>query len=91
MHCLRLYFECIELMREGRITLPRPEKEILIEVRSGDWTMEKFLREAERLQAEAEQSAIMSPLPDDVPKETISQLVAEAHLSFWKNAEVSEA
>jgi hypothetical protein len=84
MHCLRLYFECIELMREGRITLPRPEKEILIEVRSGEWTMEKFLREAERLQTEAEQSAVTSPLPDDVPKEVISQLVAKAHLSFWR-------
>lgn len=38
MHCLRLYYECIELMSQGRITLPRPEKDLLIEVRSGLWT-----------------------------------------------------
>src|SRR5437867_4330062 len=30
MHTLRLLYEGIELMREGRITLPRPEKELLI-------------------------------------------------------------
>ncbi len=32
MHCLRLLFECIELMRKGRISLPRPEKDLLIEL-----------------------------------------------------------
>src|SRR5262249_25970026 len=40
MHGLRLLYECKELMQTGRITLPRPEKEILIEVRSGAWTFE---------------------------------------------------
>ena len=84
MHCLRLFFECIELMREGKITLPRPEKDLLIEVRSGAWTLESFLREAERLQQEAEKSAMTSLLPDDVPREAISDLIANAHLSFWK-------
>jgi hypothetical protein len=83
MHCLRLFFECIELMREGLITLPRPEKDLLIEVRSGEWPLERFLRMAEKLQFEAEQSAMNSPLPDDVPREEISALIAKAHLSFW--------
>ncbi len=49
MHCLRLYLECIELMRFGTITLPRPEREYLIEARSGEWTLEKFRAEADRL------------------------------------------
>ena len=53
MHCLRLFFECIELMREGRITLPRPERELLVEVRSGEWTLERFLREAKLLHLDA--------------------------------------
>jgi predicted nucleotidyltransferase len=89
MHCLRLFFECIELMREGRITLPRPEKDLLIEVRSGAWTLEKFLREAEALRLEAEASAISSSLPDEVSKEAISALIAKNHLSFWTNASLS--
>jgi hypothetical protein len=70
-------------MREGNITLPRPEKDLLIEVRSGEWTLEKFLREAETLRIEAEESAASSTLPDEVSKEAISVLIANAHLSFW--------
>jgi predicted nucleotidyltransferase len=83
MHCLRLYFECIELMREGRISLPRPEKGLLIEVRSGVWTLERFLREAQALRLEAESAAAYSPLPDEVSREAISAVIAKAHLSFW--------
>jgi predicted nucleotidyltransferase len=84
MHCLRLLFECIKLMREGKISLPRPEKDLLIKVRSGVWTLDKFLQEAEALRFEAEGAAASSPLPDEVSKEAISELIAEAHLSFWQ-------
>jgi hypothetical protein len=54
MHCLRLYLECIELMKFGTITLPRPERDFLVEVRSGGWTLERFHSEATRLRMEAE-------------------------------------
>jgi predicted nucleotidyltransferase len=84
MHCLRLYFECIELMREGRISLPRPERDLLIDVRSGAWTLERFLREAETLRLAAEQASICSTLPSEVSRKAISALIAKAHLSFWK-------
>ncbi len=83
MHCLRLLFECIELMREGRITLPRPERELLIEVRRGAWTLERFLREAEMLEKEARLSAETSGLLDRVDREALSKLIAEAHLAVW--------
>jgi len=56
---------------------------LLIEVRSGAWTLEKFLGEAEALRLEAEGSAVSSSLPDEVSKEAISDLIAKAHLSFW--------
>lgn len=83
MHCLRLYFECIELMERGRITLPRPERELLIEVRSGAWTMERFLAEAETLRLRAVAVALSSDLPETVDRRRISDLLAETHLSFW--------
>jgi predicted nucleotidyltransferase len=84
MHCLRLLFECIELMRLGRITLPRPERELLVEVRQGAWPLERFLREAEMLEKEARLSAERSELPDTVDREAISMLVSDAHLAFWE-------
>jgi hypothetical protein len=85
MHCLRLYFECIELMRDGTITLPRPEKDLLIAVRQGGWTLERFRAEADLLRLEAERSAAESALPDRVDLEAISTLIANVHLDAWRN------
>lgn len=84
MHGLRLLYECIELMLHGRITLPRPEKELLIEVRSGEWTMEKVLRQVQELTRQAELAVAQSPLPEQIEKHAISRLVAEIHLEFWR-------
>jgi len=83
MHCLRLYFECIELMREGRITLPRPEKDLLIAVRRGEWTLEQFRAEAAALHVEAERAAAESRLPESVDRGVISELIAGIHLAWW--------
>jgi predicted nucleotidyltransferase len=83
MHCLRLLYECSELMTEGKITLPRPEKGLLIEVRSGSWTLDRFLQEADSLRAATEAAAASSNLPDCVDAGAISSLVARVHLEFW--------
>lgn len=83
MHCLRLYLECIELMRFGTITLPRPEHEYLIAARSGEWTLEKFLEEADRLNREAESSTLASSLPESVDLGAISRLIAKVYLTAW--------
>jgi hypothetical protein len=84
MHCLRLYLECIELMRLGTITLPRPEREFLIEARSGNWTLERFLSEAEGLRREAEDAAQKSSLPETVDVRAISELLAKVYLTAWQ-------
>jgi predicted nucleotidyltransferase len=83
MHCLRLYFECIELMTQGRITLPRPERELLIGVRQGLWTLEQFRAEAMALRTEAERVAAASSLPDKVDLFAVSDLLASVHLQIW--------
>jgi hypothetical protein len=84
MHCLRLYLECIELMRFGRITLPRPEREYLIEVRTGAWPLERFAAEAKRLRLEAEETSATSPLPYRVDLGAISALISTVTLDAWR-------
>ncbi len=88
MHCLRLLFECSELMQEGTITLPRPEKDLLVEVRSGAWTLERFVEEAALLRASTEAATASSVLPDSVDYLEISKLVAHVHLEFWNEARI---
>jgi predicted nucleotidyltransferase len=84
MHGLRLLYECMELMQHGRVTLPRPEKDLLIEVRSGSWTFERVLAHAQRMFREVEDAVKTSPLPEKVDNTAISKLVAEMHLKFWR-------
>jgi uncharacterized protein len=83
MHGLRLLYECLELMAHKTITLPRPEKDLLIEVRSGEWTLEQVLAHAQKISAEVEVAVSNSPLPENVNRELISKLVAQVHLEFW--------
>lgn len=85
MHGLRLLYECLELMAHRRITLPRPEKDLLIEVRSGEWPLERVLAHAKTLAREVEEAVASSPLPEKVDRYAISRLVAKAHLDFWKS------
>jgi uncharacterized protein len=83
MHGLRLLYECKELMTLGRITLPRPEKELLVEVRSGHWTFDRVLDHARNLLQEVQDAVAGSPLPETVDRNAISALVAQVHLAFW--------
>lgn len=84
MHGLRLLYECLELMKDRQITLPRPEKDLLIEVRSGEWTLERVLAHAKKLMKEVEEAVASSPLPETIDRTAISRLVAQIHLAFWK-------
>ena len=83
MHGLRLLYECLELMTHRSITLPRPEKDLLIEVRGGAWTLERVLAHAKKLAIEVEETVANSPLPEKVDRSAISELVAQVHLEFW--------
>ncbi|MGZ7074020.1 MAG: DNA polymerase beta superfamily protein [Candidatus Angelobacter sp.] len=85
MHGLRLLYECLELMAHRRITLPRPEKDLLIEVRTGEWPLEKVLSHSQKLANAVEEAVASSPLPERVDRAAISKLVAQVHLEFWKH------
>jgi predicted nucleotidyltransferase len=84
MHGLRLLYECLELMAHRRITLPRPEKELLIEVRTGEWRLDRVLAHAKKLAKEVEVAVANSALPEKVDRAAISRLVSQVHLEFWK-------
>ncbi|HLJ29454.1 MAG TPA: nucleotidyltransferase domain-containing protein [Candidatus Angelobacter sp.] len=83
MHTLRLLYEGIELMECAHITLPRPEKELLIEVRSGAWPLEKFIHHAEVLSGKLSEAAAKSKLPELADRRAVSTLIAKAHLQHW--------
>lgn len=83
MHTLRLLFECKELLEQANITLPRPEKDLLIRVRTGEVPRERVLQMAETLFLQIEDAEKNSLLPERVDRGAISRLVAGAYQAHW--------
>jgi hypothetical protein len=85
MHVIRLLNEGIELMRTGTITLPRPEKELLVTIRTGNYgPLERGVELANSLFAQLEQAEIESRLPEKVDKLEVSKLVSKTYLQYWR-------
>ena len=83
MHTLRLLYECKEIVSDGVMTLPRPERDILIRVRTGKYSMEKVLSMAERLFRECEAAVAESSLPEKIDRVAVSLLVARTYRKAW--------
>jgi len=83
MHVIRLYGEARELMQNGRITLPRPNKEELIAIRMGKYSLGEIQELGRQLESEALAARASSPLPDSVDRDAISRLITDVHLQLW--------
>jgi len=83
MHVIRLYGEAKELMEHGRITLARPNRDELIEIRKAKYSLTEIQELGAQLESEALAAQATSPLKDTVDRSAISGLLAEVHLQFW--------
>jgi hypothetical protein len=71
MHVIHLYGEAKELMEHGRITLPRPNRDELIEIRRGKYSLTEIRELGAQLESEALAAQATSPLPVEVDRSTI--------------------
>ncbi len=83
MHAIRLLYECRELVTTGKITLPRPERDLLIRVRTGKYSMNKVLAMAQEQFAKCEEAARASSLPEKIDRVAVSRLLAESYRKAW--------
>ena len=87
MHTLRLLYECKELLSDGTITMPRPERDFLIRVRTGKYSMEKVVTMAQKLFMECEEAAKSSSLPERVDRAAVSRLLTDSYRKAWDATE----
>ena len=83
MHMIRSMDECLELLQTGYMTFPRPNAATLLEIRRGEWGLERVKAEYNRLRAAVQEAEKTSPLPPQCDRETINKLVVEAILDHW--------
>lgn len=84
-HYLRLLYECRELLKEHHLTLPRPqpERQHLIDVRSGKFRQEEVFQAGRELTAECAALLSTSRLPEQVDAAALSAMIAAAYQSHW--------
>lgn len=73
-HLIRLLRMGIEFLSDGELHVLRKDAQLLLEIKAGEWSLEKIQREAERLFALSEIAFIQSKLPNKPDHEKISQL-----------------
>jgi hypothetical protein len=59
----------------------------LVEIRKGKYSLSEIRELGAQLESEALAAQVSSPLPDEVDRDAISRLVADAHLRFWNAQE----
>jgi uncharacterized protein len=88
MHYVRLLGECRELLREHKVTLPRPEKELLIDIRTGKYTQDHVFEIGDEIAAECQELLEKSDLREDVDVELLSRQIADAYQYHWQQTAV---
>ena len=63
--------------------MPRPNSDEFIEIRTGKYSLSEARELGLQLELEALAAQITSPLPDEVDRDAISKLLADAHLRYW--------
>jgi predicted nucleotidyltransferase len=83
-HLIRLLRMGIEFMIEGELHVKRQDATRLLEIKHGEWTLEKVKIEADRLFALAEESYIRSTLPTDIDRDKINKLLVDIFMNHFK-------
>ena len=83
MHLIRSMDECLELLNTGVVSFPRPNKDVLLDIRNGKWGLERVKSEYLRLREAVQAAEKDSPLPPKCDREAVNKLVVEAMLYHW--------
>jgi len=86
-HLVRLLRMGIEFLTDGRLYVERHDAQQLLEIKRGEWSLEKVKVEAERLFASAEQAYIESKLPEGPDMERVNRLCVGALFEEFHDGE----
>lgn len=76
-HLIRLLRQGIEFLRDGEMQVLRPDARELVDIKTGEWTLDKVKAEAELLFVAAQDAYLTSPLPQQPDLHRINALCVE--------------
>jgi hypothetical protein len=84
MHTFRLLDMAAEIAKCGKIIVKRPNREELLEIRSGTFLYDDLVKRAEDRVTEIEALYDASDLPDEPDKVRADRLLVQLRKEFWK-------
>ena len=84
MHTIRLLDVAIEIVRDGRLNVRRPDREFLLRVKRGTFTLEQALNMAEKRLAHLEECTSLSDLPALPDNEKALKTLVEMRSSLYQ-------
>lgn len=88
LHLIRLLRMAKEIFTEGTITVYRPDRDVLLSIRHGEWEYERVIAESTNLNDEIKELAGKSSLPDEPDYEKIDNLCLEIIEEYEKDHKV---
>ena len=76
-HCIRLQRQGIEFLETGKMTVRRPDAGELMQIKNGEWSLEKIEREADHLFKKLDHAMDRCKLPDEPDIDRINKLMVE--------------
>jgi hypothetical protein len=83
-HLFRLYYEGLQLLREGTLTFPLVENAHLLAVKRGDYSLEEILQRASEIEPLFDLAYQQSKLRHSPDQDGISKLQTEMYLEYWR-------
>lgn len=83
-HLIRLLRQGVEFLNTGELIVERPDREELIDIKTGKWSLEKVEREATILFSTMEEAYNNSKLPNEPNVEAINKLVSELLFNYYR-------
>jgi predicted nucleotidyltransferase len=86
-HNIRLYLECIQLLKEEQITFPLPERQLVLQIKTGQWSGEegfqKFIKLSDELSVRCQTLYDNSKLRYSPAQEEINDLLIDIQEDYY--------
>lgn len=85
MHTIRLLQVAHQIMTEGTITNKRPNRDMLLSIKNGQWHYDQIMQLADEILANIEQRAYSSTLPDEPHRQVATAVLVNIRQYLYHN------
>ncbi len=90
-HLMRLLRMGIEFLKDGELYVERHDRQELLEIKRGEWPLERIQSEADRLFTVAQEAYLNSSLPIGPDREAASHLCAMVIRTAWEGRNLDKS